>query len=156
GRWCSLICRLLMSFALPYALGLGATDQAAGWHFRHASELAQQGKLDEAEREYRLGLMISSSPEAYNNLGVIYFDQQRVAEAIAALRHAHLLRPDNPEFSFNLGLALYKAGDSAGALPHLGAGLRSPKHVADAHYLLGACYFELKQWPRSIDELDVA
>jgi tetratricopeptide (TPR) repeat protein len=137
------------------ALSFGADDRAE-WHFGRASRLAQQGKLDEAEHEYRLGLKISSSPEAYNNLGAIYFKKQHLPEAIGAFKRAHRLEPDNSEFSFNLGLALYQAGESLAAIPYLTAGARSQDHVSDAHYLLGACYFELEKWQPSIDELELA
>jgi len=35
------------------------TDDTAEFHFRRANELQRLGKLDEAEREYRLGLRIA-------------------------------------------------------------------------------------------------
>jgi tetratricopeptide (TPR) repeat protein len=53
-------------------------------------------------------------------------------------------------------LALYQAGDLRKAMPHLKAGAAAPDHVADAHYLLGASYFGVKQWQRSVAELELA
>ncbi|PYV11184.1 MAG: hypothetical protein DMG23_05050 [Acidobacteria bacterium] len=134
----------------------GAEDRAE-LHFRRASQLAQQGKLDQAEREYRLGLKIAPGvPEAYNNLGVIYFQRRDIPRAVATFKQAHRLRPDDPEVSFNLGLALYQAGELAAAIPHLSDGVASRGHTADAHYLLGACYFDLNQWQRSVEQLELA
>jgi tetratricopeptide (TPR) repeat protein len=155
GRDWVFVSAVFVVLTLLCALSFGAEDRAES-HFERASRLAQQGKLDEAESEYRLGLKISSSAEAYNNLGAIYFKKQHLREAIVAFKRAHRLEPDNSEFSFNLGLALYQAGESRAAIPYLTAGARSQDHVGDAHYLLGACYFELEKWQPSIDELELA
>jgi tetratricopeptide (TPR) repeat protein len=126
-------------------------------YFERASQFAQQGKLDEAAREYRLGLALDpKSAAAYNNLGSIYFQKKNNREAVEAFRHAHDLAPQDPTFSFNLGLALYTTGDSRAAIGPLTLGLAAPDHTVDAHYLLGACYFDLKQWRGSTEELQLA
>ncbi|HYV29480.1 MAG TPA: tetratricopeptide repeat protein [Candidatus Binatia bacterium] len=151
----SILAGLLFLSAFPTAAA-PTSDEAAEAHFQRAAKYAQQGKLDEAEQEYRLGLKISPSAEAYNNLGAIYFKRRRLSEAVAVFERAHHLSPDNSEISFNLGLTLYQSGDLERAIPHLGAGAASAAHSADAHYLLGASYFGLKQWQRSISELEFA
>jgi tetratricopeptide (TPR) repeat protein len=146
----------LLFFSISLTSAGFSDNQSAEEHFHLAAKYTQEGKLDEAEREYRLGLKISRSPEAYNNLGTIYFGRRRLPGAVAAFEQAHRLEPANPEISFNLGLALYQAGDLGKAIPHLRAGAAALDHVADAHYLLGASYFGLKQWQRSVGELELA
>ena len=146
-----LLVLLLFGGAVSAALAQGDSAEA---HFRKATVLAQQGKLDDAEREYTTGLRISlQSAAAYNNLGALYFKQGQFLPAAAAFQNAQRLRPDDPEIAFNLGLALYKRGDASGAIPHLIAGEKSV-HSLDASLLLGTCYFATKQWKQSIDALE--
>jgi tetratricopeptide (TPR) repeat protein len=108
--------------------------------------------LNAAEQEYLAGLKIAPDPAACNNLGVLYFQQQDFGRAARSFQNASRLQPNDPEIAFNLGLALYKSGETAEAIPHLIAGTRS-KHAAEAHYLLGASYFALKEWDKAIAEI---
>ena len=148
GRW--LLTSVMLSSVLVSTPAIATDESAAELHFQRASKLAEQGNANEAEHEYLLGLNLAASPEAYNNLGVIYFKRQNFPRAAFAFKQAHSLRPEDSEISFNLGLALYKTGNSAAAIPHLSAGTASKNHAADAHYLLGACYYELSlNWPGS-------
>ena len=153
-RWL-LLCGLWL---WAFSLGLGfQTGQTAVEHFERASRLAQQGMRDEAVREYRLGLSLdATSVAAYNNLGVLYFQQHNFQQAADAFTHAHKLRPDDPAISFNVGLALYSTRNPRAAIALLTAGATDPGHAADAHFLLGVCYSDLKQWRRSVDELELA
>ncbi|PYV21161.1 MAG: hypothetical protein DMG24_20440, partial [Acidobacteria bacterium] len=119
----------IMALPQPFSQ---ATEGSAESHFLRASKLAEQGKLNEAEREYRTGLRITPSPDADNNLGVIYFKRRKLAQAVEAFERAHRLEPQNAEFSFNLGLALFQQGNGAAAIPHLEAGASAPDHAGDA------------------------
>jgi len=131
-----------------------AENDGAEAHFRKAAAFAQQGKLDDAEHEYTAGLRLSpQSAAAYNNLGALNFQQDQFIHAAAAFQSARRLRPSDPEIAFNLGLALYKRGDAAGAIPNLIAGEKSA-HSLDASLLLGTCYFSTRQWKQSIDALE--
>ena len=141
-----------------FSLGFGfQTRETALEHFERAGRLAQQGMRDDAVREYRLGLaMDDSSVAAFNNLGVLYFQQHDFQQAADAFTHARRLQPDDPAISFNLGLALYSTRNPQGAIAPLTAGVADPHHSIDAHFLLGACYGDLKQWRRAIEELELA
>jgi tetratricopeptide (TPR) repeat protein len=131
--------------------------QSAEQCFLRARQLAEQGKLEEAKREYQLAIKLApGSAAAHNNLGAIYFAQQDLKAAISAFKEAHRLQPANPEYSFNLGLALYQSNNCEAAMPSLAAGAAAPGRWVHAHYLLGDCYFALKQWQRSITELEQA
>ena len=132
-------------------------QEAAPEHFGQASNLARRGDLDGAIREYRLGLALdASSAPAYNNLGALYFQKHQYQQAAEAFHHAHRLTPNDPAISFNLGLALFSNHRIQAAIPPLTAGILDPAHSVDAHFLLGACYQDLKQWDRSISELKLA
>ena len=69
-------------------------DETAEIHFRRARQIAQEGKIDAAINEYRLGL--KSAPAAYdacNNLGTLYFQKQDFQKAVTAYRNADRLKP---------------------------------------------------------------
>ena len=125
-------------------------------HFARAGQLAQSGKIEEAIEEYRAGLTLDpKSASAHNNLAALYFEEHKFRDAATAFQKAHDLKPEDPSISFNLGLALSNAGEPAQAIAPLAKGIADPPHALDARYLLGVCYFDLKQWDRSIQELEV-
>jgi tetratricopeptide (TPR) repeat protein len=146
----------LLAVLLACRSGPAAHLDAATAHFQRAERLTAEGKLAEATREYRIGLAIEPSARAYNNLGVIFFKKGRPSQAAAAFTHAHQLLPSDLQIEFNLGLALYESSDFVRAIPHLEAASRVPLRAGAAHYLLGSCYFDLKQWPSAIGELQKA
>jgi len=64
---------------------LAATPDSADEHFARAGKLGQEGKLAEAEAEYQAGLKLRpADTQACNNLGVLYFQQRKLPQAIAA------------------------------------------------------------------------
>jgi Flp pilus assembly protein TadD len=130
-----------------------SSEETAEEHFRKAAALAREGEIDHAEREYLAGLRLEpNSFAACNNLGVLYFQNSQFNLAVKAFTRAADLHPKDGEVEFNLGLAYYKTGDHARAIPHLLAANNS-SHALDSHFLLGACYFAEGQWEKSIQEL---
>src|SRR5256712_14156126 len=98
-KWLWVGLTLPMLFLANPACG---AEDTAELHFRRASQLAQEGKLDQAEREYRLGLKIAPGvPEAYNNLGVIYFQRRGSPRAVAAVHQGHPVGPRRPGGQLN-------------------------------------------------------
>src|SRR2546428_12788741 len=119
-KWLWVGLTLPMLFLANPACG---AEERAELHFRRASQLAQQGKLDQAEREYRLGLKIAPGvPEAYNNLGVIYFQRRGNSPAGAALKPAHRVGAGGPGGRFHLWLGSYQARERVGGLTPLSEG----------------------------------
>src|SRR5438105_4375258 len=124
-RFWSLALFVSLVFHGPLS-GSGDTGQT---HFRRAGQLAQVGKLDAAIGEYLSGLKAAPDAyDAYNNLGVLYFQKQEYPQAIAAFREADRLQPKDPEISFNLGLALFRSGDYKAAIAYLILGIDSKDH----------------------------
>jgi tetratricopeptide (TPR) repeat protein len=62
--------------------------------------------------------------------------------ALAKFRNAAQLTPQNPQIQFNIGLATLRLGQPKQALPALRLALADPTLAPEAHYLLGAAYFE--------------
>src|SRR5205809_981844 len=55
---------------------------------------------------------------AYNNLGLVIFEEGRVSEAIALYQQALKIKPDYPEAHNNLGAAFYSEGRIPDAIEH--------------------------------------
>ena len=108
--------RLLAALVVTVAAGADTADV----HFTRAAQLAQQGKLESAEAEYQAGLKLRpGDPQAFNNLGVVYFQQRKLQLAIGAFEHAHRLDARNSEIDFNLGLALFQTSAARRAISYL-------------------------------------
>jgi len=74
-------------------------------HFLAAQQDQQQGLLDEAVREYKTVLRLQPGlPEAYINLGLIYYAQAKFEESAGALTTANKLKPGMRGVSLWLGI----------------------------------------------------
>ena len=62
---------------------------------------------------------------AYNNLGMLYFDEQDYGEAIKILQHGLELNPNMPGASAMLGMSYFQLGKNEKAEPLLDAALRA-------------------------------
>jgi tetratricopeptide (TPR) repeat protein len=93
--------------------------------------VAQAGRLDEAERDYRKSLEISPAyPNANNNLGHLLEQRGRSADAIPFYRAAIAAKPDLLEAHNNLGNALSDVGQADEALKEYAYVLeRQPRHI---------------------------
>jgi tetratricopeptide (TPR) repeat protein len=74
-------------------------------HFLAAQQAQQNGQLDAAVREYRAVLRLQPElPEAYVNLGLVYYAQAKFDESAQALFRAGKLRPGMRGVSLWLGI----------------------------------------------------
>jgi tetratricopeptide (TPR) repeat protein len=73
--------------------------------------------------------------------------------AITKFRSAARLDPANQQIQLNLGLALIRAGKFDDAIVPLENAARNPALAGEAHMLLGADYFESKQYGKAIAHL---
>jgi tetratricopeptide (TPR) repeat protein len=102
--------------------------QAADWlkrvapadvHYREANFLLglcryNFGDFAAAEQAFRLVVSAVPLNEVWNNLGAAQVRQEK-AEALENFRKALEGDPGDPDYHFNVGLALYRAGDLDGA-----------------------------------------
>ena len=110
--------------------------------YAEAKTAAQQGDTTTAIAKYRA--MIRLTPHlapAYNNLGMLYFNQRDYAKAKAVLEKGLQLNPDMPTAVALLGLSDFELGENAKAEPLLERALRANPddenlHIALAHVLL--------------------
>lgn len=69
---------------------------------------------------------------AYNNMGMLYFEQGNVAEARRAYNKALAIDAQNPDVNFNAGVAAMAEGDLAKAEEHLGKAAGTQGNLAAA------------------------
>jgi Flp pilus assembly protein TadD len=81
---------------------------------------------------------------AWLTLGMIYMDQNRFPEALAALSHATLLDPNNPRARNFLGVVIGRQGWIYGAEQELRRAVELDPAYADAHYNLAVFYLQEK------------
>ena len=88
-------------------------------------------------------LRIETAP-AWLTLGMIYMDQNRFREALAALSQATLLDPENPRARNFLGVVIGREGWIDGAQQELRRAVELNPAYADAHYNLAVFYLQEK------------
>jgi len=94
---------------------LGVTN--VSYHTNYGIELMRARRWLQSERQLRLATeMDPGYVVAWAHLGVVRLQRGRNAEAIAALREALRLDPDNEDYRFNLANALARQGDHAAVL----------------------------------------
>jgi tetratricopeptide (TPR) repeat protein len=92
------------------------------------------GDLAKAESAFSFVALSFPLPEVYNNLGVVSGRRGKKDE-IDFFRKAVLADPNDPDYHFNLALALYRAGDSSSAARQLRETLTLRPHDVEAKSL---------------------
>ena len=86
-----------------------------------AGLLSVLGSADPQAAETRVKQLIGRDPNSaflYFTLGNTYIDQARWPDAQQAFFQAHHLQPDNPDYAYNLAVALEHIGQSKAALEY--------------------------------------
>jgi tetratricopeptide (TPR) repeat protein len=87
--------------------------------FAQAGLISMLGRADPQSAETRVKQLIARDPSAaflHFTLGNTYVDQNRWPDAQQAFFQAHHLQPDNPDYAYNLAVALEHIGQSKSAL----------------------------------------
>jgi len=131
----------------------GPVNPAAQRAFDDARRALRAGRNEEAERSFKA--LTQSNPElggAHANLGVIYRQQGKLPEAVAALEQAVKVSPQQPVFFNQLGITYRMQGqfakareaydsaialDPAYAAPVLNLGILNDLYLSDAPRALG-------------------
>ena len=90
---------------------------------------------------------------AYNTLGVLYAQADRVSCAIPAFETALKLENQNWEVHYNLALALLRKGDRTLAARKLQAAIQQKPDSVSAHFALGTLFESEKKLSEAEDEL---
>jgi tetratricopeptide (TPR) repeat protein len=76
-----------------------------------------------------------------------------LSTAITKFQNAARLDPANQHIQLNLGLALIRARKLADAITPLESAAQNADLAGEAHFLLGADYFEFRQYDKAVTEL---
>lgn len=107
-------------------------------HYEEGRSHQFQGKLAAAERAYRKAIKADQDfVEAYNNLGNVLVDRERLQEAAGAYRKAIKILPNHPMLLNNLGHTLQLQGESEKAIGWFEKAIAQDSSYADAYVNLG-------------------
>ena len=144
---------LVALFGLGFGSGRALGQNGPDPHFAKAVELQNQGRIEEALREYELSLQKGPRMEVLVNSGALLARIGNYEEAIKRYNKALEMSPGHPLILLNLGLAHYKAVDLKTAVDIFqGLVAKDPGNVR-LHTLVADCYFQLGDYPRVISQL---
>jgi tetratricopeptide (TPR) repeat protein len=93
---------------------------------------------------------------AYNNLGVLEFQTEKIDEAIDNYERSLQLHSDYPEARYNLGSALLKKGEIDDAIKQCEKALELQPNDPDAHVVLGNAFMAKQDIDRAIGQYEQA
>ena len=121
-----------------------ADGVASAGLLREAQVHHQAGRLDEAERGYRLILeRTTAQPDALHGLGLLTYRRGNLKDAIEWLARACTAGPGNPVYWFNHGVVLQRAGLIADAVEAYGKAIRLNPRYIEPRTNLGNAYKEI-------------
>jgi tetratricopeptide (TPR) repeat protein len=158
-RRCSiavLSCCLSGSAIALHAQPAPATQSAAARNGSEAAGNAPLSPVNEAKRDIAHGQFDAAialllplttnqgdTPDAFHELGLAYYRKGDLARASAAFARAIQANPGDRESTQLRGLALYRLGHPAEAIPLLEQVRRwMPGTDSDVNYVLGLCYMD--------------
>lgn len=115
--------------------------------YGQAKNAQAAGDLDGAAAKYAAILKIAPRlGSAYNNLGLLYFQQRQFAKAAAVLEKGLKVDPSMSSTSALLGMSLYEMADYTGARPHLEAAVRTNPKDSHAEMFLARDLVQLEDF----------
>ena len=119
------------------SVALGTGDDL----FAQGNALSAEGKFAEAEAVYRQAIVIDPKKASYwQNLGVTYYQLQRLSDAEQSLKTGLQLTPNDAQLNYLLGIVyLQMARYSDSSIYLLKANQLDP-NLPEAYYGLGALY----------------
>ncbi len=128
-------------------------DQVQG-HFLAAQQAQQQDRLDDAVHEYLAVLKLAPElPEAYVNLGLVYYAQSKFDDSAQALSKAGKLRPGMRGVSLWLGIDDVRMNHPAQAVPLLREAVRQDPQDKQAESWLGTALWNAGQMDAALLQL---
>ena len=145
-----------VSLALPFS----GVYFGEGYHrknFTFGVAFYQHGYLDQAAASFREAIRVNPAlADAYYNLGTIYMNQQKAAEAREVLLRAVEIKPDYADALNNLGLLAAQERHSDQAQDYFQKAVEASPQYAIAWQNLGNLYREQHRWKESQQALERA
>lgn len=123
-------------------------DSAPAPSFRAAQDLAGRGRLDQAMAMLDQLTMQSPEPAGVERLrGIIFYQREQLSQAIEAFAKAVAQDPADRESMEMQGVALFRIGKAAEAIPLLEKAHASVERAnIDPDYVLGLCYADVARY----------
>ena len=122
-------------------------------HFHLGQNLAKRGDTAAAITAFQTARRLNAKlPGVAFELALANLDTQNLVAAIPLLKHVVATEPAHANARFQLGAALAKQGDCAGAMPHLEL---APPSV-QKHFVLAGCYTRLQRPAEALRERERA
>jgi len=145
-----------VSLALPFP----GVYFGEGYHrknFTFGVAFYQHGYLDQAAASFREAIRVNPAlADAYYNLGTIYMNQQKPAEAREVLLRAVEIKPDYADALNNLGLLAAQQKHAEEAEAYFQRAVAASPQYAIAWQNLGNLYREQHRWAESQQALERA
>jgi len=145
-----LLLLLLLHMGLTAALLAQSADDEVTPQVQelYAQAKAAQQHGDDATAIQKYRAMLKLAPHlapAYNNLGLLYFNQRDYAHAAEVLEEGLKLNPDMPTASAMLGVSYAQLGEDEKAEPLLGAAVRANPNDGNLQITLARTLINLKR-----------
>lgn len=119
--------------------------------YQEAKAAQQRGLPDEAIAKYQQILKLDPGlAAAYNNLGMLYFQQEDFPDAARALEEGLRRDPSMTPSVALLGLSYYRMGEFKKARPRLEEAVRRNPSDQEAQLYLGRCLFSLGEREKGV------
>ncbi len=158
-RWtrCLLLFWLLV-FAASYAIALQANDEVTPEvQNLYAQARAARDRGDNASAIEKYRAMIKLAPHlaaAYNNLGMLYFDEHDYARTVEVLQRGLELNPGMPSAAAMLGMSYFQLGKNDKAEPLLETALRANPKDDQVEMVLVHILINSKRLPEAASHLN--
>lgn len=150
----------LLAGVFALALSSASLAQQSGAveeHFTLAQQDQQQGLLDAAAQEYQTVIRLQPEiPEAYVNLGLVYYAQSKFEDSARALTAANKLRPGMRGVSLWLGVDCIKLNRPSDAVAFLREAIRIDSTDKLAPLWLGTALWNSGQINAALRQLNKA
>lgn len=124
---CGIISLILLAFS-PWV--------RANYYTWQGDRLEHSGQLEAAQTDYIKALAVRRTPVTLEKLADTYTQQHRPTAAVALLREAVKMAPQDPDVHYKLGVGLLNTGDAANARDQLQEAVRLDHRNGMAHLAL--------------------
>ncbi|TCK72740.1 tetratricopeptide repeat protein [Acidipila rosea] len=154
---CAAAC-VLLSLAMPVvrAQGDSASEVTPQVQELYAQAKSAQAQGDNVTAIAKYKAMLRLAPHlapAYNNLGMLYFNQHDWANAVRVLEQGLKVNPNMPSAQAMLGSALHELGDDRQAIAPLEAALRANPDDSNAEMMLARSQMGVKNYKQAVAHL---
>jgi len=148
----------LLVFAASYAIALQANDEVTPEvQNLYAQARAARDRGDNASAIEKYRAMIKLAPHlaaAYNNLGMLYFDEHDYARTVEVLQRGLELNPGMPSAAAMLGMSYFQLGKNDKAEPLLETALRANPKDDQVEMVLVHILINSKRLPEAASHLN--